>query len=69
MYIMELSDKALDFIALKEEAELTCPTCELTIKCKECRLYIDPDTDFLYSLTPAELKQEYGCRKYDAERG
>lgn len=66
--IIELSDKALDFIALKEEAEQICPTCELTIKCVNCRLYIDPDVEFLGSLTPSELKEEYGYRKFDDER-
>jgi len=61
----EISNEAEDFLNLQEEARETCPTCELTIKCQECRLYIDPDKEYLMGLNSDELKEEYGCRKFD----
>jgi len=65
---IELKDKEEKFLILKEESEQVCPTCSLTMKCTSCRLYIDPDEEFIGSLTPTELKEEYGCRKFDDER-
>lgn len=62
------SSKVESYWDRKEESEQVCPTCSLEIQCKDCRLYISPDEEFLGNLTPSELKWELGCRKYDDER-